>query len=143
MTFPCSLVLESDISRYLSFSIRNNSHLPSTALPVFRSPKHARDFERDVLQLTDTRSLHWTVSLCRNTKEATFHTFPSKTNRNTTNLYPKLFDIDDDAFIKDLLLVQIGCLIVDSYRYNLNSNGLTVEGVLWIPESTAYINLRF
>lgn len=135
--FPCCLVQQ---NKYLTFSIQNADSitLPSTALPVFRSLKQAIEFRDEVVHPTDTSTYVWTVSLCNKTKEASFQTRV----RNKTNLFeynyhrkvnPANFYFDDNQFINQLMFHKIGCLIVDSYRFNRVSNLLTVDGLLWLP----------
>lgn len=130
MAFPCSLVLANDTTRYLSFTIRNNNPLPSGALPVFCSPQHARQFDEEVLKLTDTKSYEWTVSMCRNTNEATFHTYTRVDARQSNLVQPKLFDIEDTAFLHHMLVIEIAFFLVESFYYNKRSNDLIVEGIL-------------
>jgi hypothetical protein len=131
------LALQSNANRMLSFNIRNDEYLPSTALPVFRSPEHAAEFRDSVLQLADTRSFLWTVSTCHRTNEATFATRFSHECPATTlmsSVRPKKFDVHDNELIDELILREIGCIIIDSY--NLDTNQLVVNGSLWIPSTT-------
>lgn len=130
---PCSLVQNKN--QFLSFSIRNaeQNALPATALPIFRSPEHAAKFRDEVVNLTDTRSYHWSVSMCRKTKEATFQTRTRVSDTNENNIFPKRICFDKDQFTDKLIFQEIGCLIVEDYRYNHMSNILTVNGILWLP----------
>ena len=133
---PCSLVQNKN--QFLSFSIRNseqnaNKVLPATALPIFRSPEHASKFRDEVVNLTDTRSYHWSVSMCRKTKEATFQTRTRVSNKKESNVFPKRICFDEDQFTDQLIFQEIGCLIVEDYIFNRISNILTVNGILWLP----------
>lgn len=138
------LALQSNANRMLSFNIRNDEYLPSTALPVFRSPEHATEFRDSVLQLTDTRSFLWTVSQCHRSNEATFatrvrskpkskyHEYPTTT---WSRVRPKPLDVHDDELIDELISREIGCIVIDSYNLNMELNQLVVDGSLWIPSN--------
>lgn len=129
------LALQSNANQILSFNIRNDEYLPSTALPVFRSPEHATEFSDSVLKIADTRSFLWTVSVCRNTNEATFHTSIRRKALVKTEWPPsvrsKKFDVNDEWLVDELMFRQIGCIVIDTF--NLQKDQLIVDGALWIP----------
>ena len=125
------LALQSNANQMLSFRIRNDEYLPSIALPVFRSPEHAMEFRDSVLMFADTRSFVWTVSLCRRTNEATFETRVRPNKLKRLSVRPKVFDVNDEWFVDELITREIGCVVVDDY--NLIDNRLVVDGSIWIP----------
>ena len=138
------LALRSNANQLLSFNIRDDENLPSTALPVFRSPEHAMEFRDSVLKLADTRSFLWTVSLCRKTREATFESRISRFyRRNKASTYeysmiwpdvrPKKFDVNDSWLIDEMIYRKIGCFAIESYHLNLDLNKLVVDGTIWLP----------
>lgn len=129
------LALQSNANQMLSFNIRNDEYLPSTALPVFRSPEHAQEFHDSVLKFADTRSFVWTVSLCRKTNEATFHTSirrkPLVKTKWPPSVRPKKFDVNDEWLVDELMFREIGCIVIDTF--DLQNDQLIVDGALWIP----------
>lgn len=132
------LALRHNADRLLSFNIRNDEYLPSTALPVFRSPEHAVDFRDSVLRFVDTRSLLWTVSVCRRTNEVTFETCVRRKqlNRELTRVRPKDFDVVNDTWLIDELIARdIGCIVVDSYNLS-HQDRLLMYGSIWIPNKS-------
>ena len=132
------LALQSNANQLLSFNIQNDEYLPSTALPVFRSPEHAIEFRESVLKLVDTRSFVWTVSLCRKTNEATFQSSVSSTYDDSlriwTDVRSKKFNTDD-WFIDEMIFRNIGCFAVSSFDLNMELNKLVLDGSFWFPNT--------
>ena len=135
------LALQSNANQLLSFNIRNDHYLPSTALPVFRSPEHAMEFRDSVLKLTDTRSFVWTVSLCRKTNEATFESKVSTLNDSLiwTDIRPKKFEVNDNWLIDEMIYRNIGCFAVSSFNLNTELNKLVLDGSVWFPNAIAFL----
>ena len=134
------LALQNNAKRMLSFNIRNDGGtLPSTALPIFRSPEQARDFRDTVLKFTDTRSFVWTVSKCNESNEVTFHTRVCYKNDydetiQMPSIYAKKFNVKDVRFIDTLIDNEIGCFVIDKYKLNMNTDQLIMDGSIWTPD---------
>ena len=129
------LALQSNSTQILSFNIRNDEYLPSTALPIFRSPEHAMEFRDSVFKISDTRSFLWTVSICRQSNEATFETRIQRNKHSVmlSDIQPQHFDINDDWLIDELITRKIGCFAIDSHHFNIGLDTLTVDGSIWVP----------
>jgi len=136
MGYPCSLALSKASDRLLSFSITNeNDYLPSTVVPIFNSPKHAREYRDDVLRFTHSNKCDWSVSICKKTQQAVFQT--KYEFRDIMKLRQfcdaSVFDYDEETLIEKFIKHRVSCLMIDDYNINYNSNILTVNGFIWNP----------
>ena len=134
MSYLYSLSLSKATDRLLSFSITNeNDYLPSTVLPLFDSPKHAREYRDDILRFTHSNKCDWNVSICKKTQEATLQTkFEFRDIMKLRHFCEaSVFDYDEET--KKLITLGVGGFMIDDYNINYNSNILTVNGFIWNP----------